>query len=257
MFFAGYLVSALVAGDRVTSAEEIPISFELVRPTVTVNEPVSVEFSIRNNLEEEIRLDLGFDRAQNFEFVIGDPRGTKFPLHRNLGEGGVGRSGKVSVASVAPGQGYSQKILISDVYAFAEPGQYTLWARMAGSIVTQSGRVIPPQPERRLVLTVHPRDAHELEGVCEGLAQSATSENAEAALEAASALSSVRDLVAVPYLQRLTREGPFLVVVRPKAINGLARIAAAAGVENVASRLRPPDPELERLIRQIVQPTAP
>jgi hypothetical protein len=73
--------------------------------------------------------------------------------------------------------------------------------------------------------------------------------NAETALDAAKSLSYVEDVVAIPYLARLTREGASVVVTKDIALRGLGRVASVLGVETVVSRLSPEDRKLEPEIR--------
>jgi hypothetical protein len=48
----------------------------------------------------------------------------------------------------------------------------------------------------------------------------------------------------------ITRQGPFVVVIKDIATRGLGRVASVEGVETVVSRLSPEDRRLEPEIRQ-------
>lgn len=249
--FVSWLIFVMVFGGVDASAQSVTSTFCLTRDAVTVNEPVWIEFQVRNDLAEQIQFDLGFDRRQNFEFRLTETGGA-FVLLRGPEPQGMGRRGKLSLGS---GETYTQKILLTELYQFQTPGLYRVVARMTNPIRTQSGITIQPQPSQEMTLKVDTRDPQQLEKECRMLADSVDSENAEAALEAATALGYVRDLVAVAYLQRIASQGHFVAVVRPKAVQGLARIANAEGIENVVSKIRPPDPDLVSSVRTAMQTT--
>lgn len=118
---------------------------------------------------------------------------------------------------------------------------------------------VPAKAEfsQQLTLEVGDRDEKRLDEVCERLMRAAMLMNAETALDAAKSLSYVEDVVAIPYLARLTRQGPFVVVTKDIALGGLGRVARALSVETVVLRLSPEDRKLEPEIRAAAWESSP
>jgi hypothetical protein len=244
--WVGALAVSLATGLVAGFGRSVPIEYQISPPGISLHEPAFIVFSVRNELAERVDLDLGFNRTQNFALAIIEPSGALVTPPRPGPHEGINRSGRVELA---PGETYRQTILINEFYQFETPGTYRISVRMVGSISDRSGALRESPPSQELSLTVAPADHEKLRRVCQQLVDSATSSNAAEALDAARALGYIEDLTAVPYLERLTKQGAFLVVIRPRAIDGLARIANREGIEQVVSRLELPSPELESSIR--------
>jgi hypothetical protein len=224
----------------------VEVSFALQSSSVTLHEPVVVNLSIHNGLAEEASIDFGYDREGNFDFSIVQPDGSTIRLPRLPRRNGMSRLAQLQLRS---GETYGQKLLLNKWYAFSEPGDYRILLTLATAVSENSGVPAKAEFSQQLTLVVGERDEKRLEELCEGLARAAMMTNAETALDAAKSLSYVEDVVAIPYLARLTREGASVVVTKDIALRGLGRVASVLGVETVVSRLSPEDRKLEPEIR--------
>jgi hypothetical protein len=208
-----------------------------------LHEPVAIELSLHNQLAEEVTIELGYNREGNFQFKIIQPDGSSVsppPLPRHEG---ITRHQELSMSV---GEVCEQQVILSKWYPFSKPGNYRIDVTLKA--VVRRGSAAPARIEfsQQLALKVGEHDPNRLKQVCTTLANDGMSSNAETALDAAELLSYVRDVIAVPYLARLTREGPFLPVTKAIAFDGLVRIAKAEGPRNVMSHLGPEDRELKR-----------
>ena len=217
--------------------KEVIFSFTLSQSSVTLHEPVFVNFSVRNKLSESIRLGLGHNRKSNFEFTIIDPAGSIISGQRPSEEG----FGRVGDISLEPSEEYSQRLLVNEWYQFIEPGNYKIEIRLSKPLITMSGDLVKPELSGSLSLCIHPRDPKRLDQVCQDLYRIAIKfSNVEEATEAAFALSYISDPVAVPYLEKGMKETRLMW---PYAIPGLARIADAEAIETLVSTMKSEDLE--------------
>jgi hypothetical protein len=238
---AALVLRALVSG-QCQGQDILAVSVTLQNPTVTLHEPVVANLFVHNGGAEETRVDLGYDREGALEFSIVQPDGSTVKVPRLRRHEGISRLPELSLQ---PGEAYYQELLLNKWYMFSKPGSYRILMRLATTI--RSGTGVPEKAEfsQELALQVDARDEKRLERACEKLAAAATSASTETALDAARALSYVEDLVAVPYLARLTKEGSFKVYTRNIALEGLGRIARSEGLDAVISRLSPADSKWE------------
>lgn len=200
-----------------------------------------VQLRAENESDRPVRLHLGFDRVGNLRFMITGPGKKSTHVAARL-HGGIARLGTVMVA---PRETYTQNVLLSSFYPFPQKGLYLIQV----SLVPHDATARDEQPTfyetKRMSLRVLPRNRSTLKKVCEGLVEKIMSGNAASALESAKALSFVNDLVAVPYLERVSTHEPFKPVVRQIATHGLARISLEWGKKRVYSLLTQKDPRLE------------
>lgn len=211
--------------------------FTLAVSNITFNEPVFVDFSVRNQHSESIHFDLGHNRKSHFEFTISEPNGSVVHAPR-LSEEGLGLLGKVTLQ---PNEKYTQRLVINEWYQFPEPGDYTINVKLASPIVTQSGAMIEPEPSGSLSLHIAPRNLERLRQVCQNLYRRASrSSTVEKKTEATLALSHVRDPIAVSYLEKGLSNGR---LSWQYAIPGLARIANAEAIDVLIAVMQKNDPE--------------
>lgn len=241
LVMVGRLAAAAQSAESTPKLPEgLIVSFAPNRVSTSLHEPVVLHFSARNALAERVTIDLGWNRVGNISLTIVEPDGsTIHPVQQQ--RGGMSRVARVPLEA---GASYAQDLLLNEWYGFDQPGDYRIAIALAGEIHIDSGAVVEGPPPQEVALSVGPRNPVLLARACQELADKAISPEAESALDAAKALSYVADLIAVPYLGKLTRSGPFVVIVRGMAINGLNRIAAAEGVQAVVSRLAAEDREL-------------
>lgn len=211
--------------------------FTLTDSSITLNEPVFVDFSVRNTHSETIHFDLGHNRTSRFVFTITEPGGVVVYAPK-LSEEGLGLIGEVSLS---PGEECTQRLVVNQWYPFPEPGDYVIGVKLASPIVSESGAVIEPEPSGSLSLHVDPRNPARLHQVSDSLYRRATeSSDVEQRIEAAIALSYVRDPIAVSYLERGLSNGR---LAWQYAIPGLARIANIEAIDALITLLQRNDPE--------------
>lgn len=161
-----YVAFAIPVLSGVGVAEPKPaavVSFAISRPTVTLHEPVYIEFSIRNGTHEPIQFDLGKNREARFEFTITDSGGnTVGPFH--LTEAGFGASGHIPLAR---GETYTQKLILNEWYQFVTPGNYKLGAKLVAVSRPKPGAVlVGSSPSQELNVHIDPRNPARLKKVC-------------------------------------------------------------------------------------------
>jgi hypothetical protein len=242
---AGVAICCAFAACPLRAEGRVTISFSLPETTVSLHEPVYIQFSIENDLSEAVRFDLGYDGKHNFEFTVIEPNGSVVRTPPPAMPSSVlGRW--VDRAPVAPGKTFTKRLILNEWYEFPVLGNYVVEAKLGGRVQTVLGTPVQTSPTQEIPLQVTPRDRERLQTVCEELTKKALGENAEAASNAAFALSYVNDPVAVPYLGRLLKESVF---GRQSAIAGLVRIGNADAVRVLKSNLNTQDEELRPLIQ--------
>ena len=223
---SAFLVTALILGWPMNGPCQgqggVAVSFALQSPSLTLHEPVVVSMSIHNGLAKEVGVDLGYDREGALKFSIVQPDGSTYTAPQILRRQGISRLPQLSLQ---PGETYSQQLVVNKWYSFNKPGNYRILIKLATAIRKDSGVPAKAEFSQELSLQVGARDEQRLEKVCENLAAAAMQTNAETALDAAHSLSYVEDIVAVPYLVRLTKQGPHRAVTKDVALHGLGRIA--------------------------------
>ena len=223
------------------------VSLALSQSTVTLNEPVFADFVVENALDERVRFDLGHNLKSNLEFNITGPQGLTSSGLR-LSEEGLGRIGRMSLE---PNEAYRQRLVLNEWYHFAERGKYQIAARLSGPLKTESGQVVEPTQPESLLLEIGERNPERLRQVAETLMSKVLeSSDAGDASEAAMALSQIRDPIAVPYLEKVLKEGRS---AWQYAIPGLARIANREAVEILISALKGPDREAAALAKFLLK----
>jgi hypothetical protein len=227
--------------------EGVDVSFTMTEASLSLHEPIFVEFSLHNSGAEVIRLDLGSNRERNFTFAI-TKDGARTAQARLAEAGGMGRGGKISLS---PNETYRQRLLLNKWYQIAEPGEYVVQARLVDSIHTESGVPIKSPDAQEIRVSVGSRDPERLGRVCAKLEEvTLGSSDYETRAEAALALSYVRDPVAVPHLGEVLKRGG---VLRGVAIEGLVRVGTPEAVEILRSNLKTPDQELKVQIKAALE----
>jgi hypothetical protein len=244
-------LAAVVAlgAPKLFGGNSVEISFKFKRASVTLHEPVFMEFSVRNTLPGTISLDLGLDRTRNLVFSVTCPDGTVRSKLQLVG-GGIGFSGALSLP---PGQVYSQELLLNQWWQFPVQGTYLVKAEFTGPIRTQLGQPVQADRSAEMELNIEPRDPNRLAQLCRTLAGRAESGNAGTALSAGKILSYVIDPVAVPYLADVLRNSDF---ARNSAVQGLGRIRTSEALSILRSNLNIEDPALKAAIERALDGTS-
>lgn len=219
------------------------VEFSIPKSTVTLHEPVYLQFRFHNGQNQKTTIYLGKNKVANFKFTITDPAGARHPLPF-LRTGGMGLIGRISVN---PGETYHQEILLNQWYSFSESGKYQIQAQLVESLPAHPELPIRAWSSQEMSLIIQPRNPARLKEVCAQLARAASSPEVGPALKSAETLSYIVDLVAVPYLERVAASNDIL---RGIVLSGLGRIAQAEGLDPVLSRLGPDNPELKAGVKQ-------
>lgn len=224
----------------------VSVSFTPQNPVISLHEPVVADLTIHNQLTQRATVDLGYNREGNLSCSIVQPNGTAVTTPSPRQREGLSRARQVAIE---PGETYRQEVILNKWYPFRRPGSYSMVVSLHTRVREGSGPWTKAEYVQRLTLVIGRRDEKRLVKACAALAQAAMQTNAQTALDAARSLSYVDDLAAIPFLVRLTRQGPFAKVTGNIAKHGMLRIARTEGVEAVVSRLGPEDRSLATEIR--------
>ena len=219
-------------------------SISLASDTVSLNEPVIVNFTIHNALSKPLTVDLGSGRKEGFQFTVVGPTGTKTQVKPRVK--GISRVGEMTIES---GQSFTQGICINEWFQFSVPGKYVVEVELDKPIRIEGERSTIVRS--RLSLEVTPRNTGRLKEVCDVfIKQLLNSTSFEEACTAAIPLSYVTDEVAVPYLaQALTSNR----MVESFVIDGLERIGNEEAVSLLISALNMGDALAPILAKQSLQ----
>lgn len=249
LLLGGAVALGFASVGRPASAVGVTILFTIPESKVSLHEPVHIQFSIHNELEEGVRFDLGLGGEQNFEFSVKQPNGSLVRIPPpETGPSVMARA--VEGEPVAPGKTFTKTMLLNEWYEFPVPGRYVVEAKLGGAVQTVSGTPIAAAPTQEIPVQVTARDPKRLKSVCEELTKKAMSPNYEEASQASRALSYVDDPVAVPYLGRVLKES---FHSKLNAIGGLARIGNPEAVQVLTSYSKTADPELKLQIENALQ----
>lgn len=241
---AGGLGIPLPGGGRPAPAAGATILFTISESRVSLHEPIYIQFAIRNDLDEDVRFDMGLDGKHNFEFSIKKPGGSLIRIPpKPYPPYVMGRAAER--APLAPGRTFTKTLLLNEWYQFPAPGRYVVEAKLGGEVQTVSGVPIAPAPAVEIPIQVTPRDPARLKVVCKKLTEGAMNVNAWEASKAAFALSYVDDPLAVPYLGRVLKES---FAGKEAAISGLARIGNPEAVQILTSYYTKAEPTLKPVI---------
>jgi len=227
---------------RPAPAAGVTILFTIPESKVSLHEPVYIQFSIHNGLDEDVRFDMGLDGKHNFEFSVKKPDGSLIRIPPKPYPSVVS-SNPAERAPLAPGRTFTKTMLLNEWYQFPTPGRYVVEAELGGQVETVSGTPTAPAPAQEIPIQVTPRDPERLKSVCEELRKGAMNiKNAWEASKAAFALSYVDDPIAVPFLGRVLKES---FAGKYAAISGLARIGNPEAVQILTSYAETADPEMK------------
>ena len=235
------------AGDEKKLMLEVVVTYSLANGSPTLLEPVLIDFTVENRLEQSVNLDLGADRKESFQFKVKQPDGMTIELPQLRAEG-LSRVGRLTVGA---GQTYTQRVLLNEWYEFPSPGKYELSARLTKPIRTSEGAGVVEPAEFHTTLEVQPRNAERLQQIAAGLAEQVTNAPSyEEAAQAARALSYVKDPVAVPYLEKALSSGR---MVEPIVIAGLERIGGEEAIRALTAASVSQDEETAELARAALE----
>lgn len=226
-----YILQLTLAPSTPQSTTGVAISYSLATHSLTLHEPVVLDFSAKNETDRAVTLDLGQDRKGGYEFWVTPPSGTRVKLPR-YSRGGFTIGSKVSIE---PGETFSQSLVLSEFYAFPLPGTYQLEGRLTQPIILNGGATQETDSGFHGVIEIGPRDDARLEAACNSLADRVDdSQTYEQAAQAALALSHVNDPVAVTSLRRALFARKLVEAI---AIHGLEKIGDDAAIRVLGSAM--------------------
>jgi hypothetical protein len=187
-------------------------------------EPVYAIFSVRNNLDQEIRFDLGLNRKAAFDFSVNAESGQVLrPTVTERGpDEGFGTKGTISLS---PGATYTQRLLLNEWYDFPAPGSYSIALSSELPFQTATGRLMRAAAPAPISIRIGERNEHRLRDICAALTTKVLTSVAsgQAENDAALALSHINDPIAIPFLRQILESGSSAGLV---AAEGLSRIGA-------------------------------
>ncbi len=218
------------SGSR--KVEGVAISYALAASSITLHEPVILNFTVTNSLAGSVTLNLGQGRKGAFQFSITQPNGTKVQLP-GLSQEGIGPIPEFALGS---GQTYEQSILLNEWFDFSTLGRYRIDVQLTTPIINQDRMNVAAGTKSSFYLEIRPMDSAHLKRVCEDIAaQVMGSSSYEEAAKAANVLSFINDPVAVPYLEETLHSDK---MVEQYAINGLRKIGDNEAIRVLTSALK-------------------
>lgn len=228
------------------SSDEIGLSVALRDASVGLNEPLLVDLTVSSRSAEVVGVDLGLNGKANIELTIWEPTGGV--VTRTLGLEGFGASGK---HSLNPGGTFVEKLLLNEWYEFAQTGTYRIKMTLLNDDLVTSGTAALPQPSTEFSLQIGPHDPTGLEVVSQELADRAIGgERLEERIEAANALSYIRDPLAVDSLVRVLWQGS---LVAHYAVDGLRRIGSVEALAALQAATDHPDEDVRATVRSTLE----
>jgi hypothetical protein len=231
--------SAITETDGYKPNGNIQMTLTVVDSKIVLNQPIILKFLIKNETEKTIKLDLGRNYKEAFEFSIVFPDGARTRLPR-IRRGGFASKGVVEVKS---SQVYEQDILLNEWITPNQVGTYVLTGEINSPIDASNERSLQIDAHFSVTFKIEPEDSDWLKQISQVLLKRIANSNssAEAALNAR-ALTYVRNPVVTPYLQEaLTAHRRVDWVI----INSLKEIGSAEGIEVLINAVETtPDSEL-------------
>lgn len=237
----GALASLLVvatAGAEQSAAssdadrQEVTVSYVLTTPTLSLHEPVLVDFSITNLGPAPVKANLGRGFNGNFVVVVTTPSGQTTDPLRVMQRGAA----VLGVLSIRPGGNERGTLVLNEWYAFSETGTYRIGLELEGEFKTASGAEVNALTTATIQVEVTATDPERLRLTAEKLAAAVlAAKSVRAAFTAARALTYVDDPIGVEFcrdvLSRTTRADIILIDGLSKMGNEKARevLASLAG----------------------------
>lgn len=128
-----FVPGAIAVGFSVTAVAAPPAALTIsyrAPASLTLHEPVLVDFAVENASAEPVQFDLGDNRRALFVVKVEGPRGVlpDAVVH----DTGLMRRGLVTVKA---NERYTQQLLLNDWFAFQDPGQYDIQIQLHTRIV--------------------------------------------------------------------------------------------------------------------------
>jgi hypothetical protein len=193
-----------------------------------------------------VGLDLGPNGKANIELTIQKPDGAV--ITRTLGPEDFGGSGE---HSLNPGGTFAERLLLNEWYQFPLSGSYKIKMTLLDGPLVTSETANADRPSTEFSVQIGPRDPAELESISQKLADRAMSAaTIEQRMEAANALSYIRDPVAVDSLARVLQQGE---LVQHYAVEGLGRIGTPEAIAALVGAQYLRDEDVRAAVRSMLE----
>jgi hypothetical protein len=229
-----------------TGGDQIGLSVEGSGAAVGLHAPIFVDLSILNRAAEPLSVDLGLNKKSNLELTIWGPTGGV--TTRTVRSEGFGARGDFSLP---PGGQLTQLLLLNQWYEFPITGSYRIKMTLLNSSFRDGGTGGAERPSVEFSVNIGERDPLQLESIARELADAAISASTiKQRMEAAEALSYIRDPAAVAGLARVLQHGSF---VEQYAVDGLGRIGGPEAIAVLRAARNHPDEEVRAAVSSMLE----
>ncbi len=212
------LLGVLATGSS-TPAASPSVQFSPLFPEFSPRGPVLVKVTIANPTSQSLKIQLGADDQEAFEFDITQPDGAHLATRWHL-EGGIFDLGN---HEISPGQSYETVLILNRWTSFDMAGTYQIAPHLVSPF--ESTQVLGKIEPFRLELS---DDPDVLVDICHSLAKEASRPDLPAASLAASAFSYVESPICLPAMRQALARGRWVL---GGILEGLGRIATPEAVE--------------------------
>jgi hypothetical protein len=214
--------------------------------TVSLHEPVRLDLTVFNRTARTVTADLGLNKQSNLELTIEEPSGGV--VVRRLSSDGFGGVGRISLK---PGAKFVKPLLLNEWNDFTATGDYHITVALLPAERTTNDEGTGERPRTGFTVHVTPRNPARLQRVAEELAAQAIGGKTMAtSMDAAKALSYMRDPQVVSSLVRVLQQGS---LVEHYAVDGLARIGTPEAVAALMAEQDNPSEEVRAAVRTALE----
>jgi len=232
--------------DSNGSGGRIGLSVALPEASFGLGEPIFFELTAVNRSGGTASLDFGLNKKANLELAIRKPGGGV--VTRRLSGEGFGAVGEVTLP---PDGKFVQTLLLNEWYGFRQTGTYLVKVTLLDGSSANGGTGAAGRPSAEFSVEIGPRDPAKLVRIAQKLADQAIgAATLVESMDAANALSYIRDPVAVASLARVLQKGS---LVEQYAIDGLGRIGNPEAIDALEAAESHPDPEVGAAARRMLE----
>ena len=235
--------ACLLAGPVTTGASVPSAKLDFALPkTTTLGEPAIMTARLWNTTGYRITVDFGVNDQTEFVFLQTKPDGGKVRVTPSLTPASRMRTSHLMLRDTS----YTASVVLDQWMDLSQPGRHTLEVEFHGTVQIDGGNPAALKRTTRLAIDVNPRDPARLEKRgAEWLKQISTLSPGSDARTAASALSAMRDAIAVPYLELATTR-----TRSPQFVNALKSMNSPDARGALERLARSPDPDVSSLAQK-------
>ena len=225
LIFLLVAVGVCTSQPKTIRGDEVTVTYSFASRKFTLHEPVVLQLKIMNATSQPIQLSLGKNYNENFIVSFIGPSGATVQP-RQIREPGFGATGQVRIE---PGETFKKNLLLNQWIEFDSPGKYEIEVRLAKAIENTQADPSVRMGSFHDTIEIAAEDSVRLNEVCAALAsQVEMASSYQEAADAAQALSSVKDPIAIPYLERALFSKQ---LVEPIVIDSLERVGSDKAVQ--------------------------